>query len=130
MRLRGSTDGGYRRGQVGTIRDKFVAATRQQTLNLRGWNQKEGYLPAVFDDAAAASRTHSESWMSKREFMSLPEDTLGQLRDFYGFPSVHKPLIDLTQTCPLGSSSYNEDDEYNNEDGEEKATFVSFWSLT
>lgn len=85
LRLRGLTDGGYRRGQDGTTCDKFVAATRQQRVDLRGWDQKEGYLPAVFEDDAAASRTHSESWMTKTEFVSLPEDTLGQRRDLLWF---------------------------------------------
>lgn len=71
--------------QKGTTCDKFVAATRQQRVDLRGWDQKEGYLPAVFEDDAAASRTHFESWMTKMEFVSLPEDTLGQRRDLLWF---------------------------------------------
>ncbi len=43
-----------------------------------GWGQEEGCLPSVF--AAAASGTHFECWMSKKETPSLPEDGLEQQR--------------------------------------------------
>lgn len=46
-----------------------------------GWGQEEGCLPSVLAAAAAAaSGTHFECWMSKRETPNLSEGRLGQQR--------------------------------------------------